>query len=213
MSDNGALSERDAIFYAAAIAKGLEHLHSSGLVYRNLCPHGIALGADGYPLLVDLSHAARVNESLREKIRDWSGPGIAYMPPEQVNGHGHARPSDYWGLGLLIYEMVTESIPWLTGHEREDQSELHVCAKIAAHRRGGLEMPESFSRELCSLVEALLEPRPQKRLGSVPEALYSHAWFNGQARRVSWWLSGGAGFGLARYMSSKQTHTNARPFH
>ena len=66
------------------------------------------LGVDGYAVLMDLSNAKEVDSN---KLFDLCGLS-PYLAPEQVSGVGHTHAVDYWALGILIYEMLTEKTPF-----------------------------------------------------------------------------------------------------
>jgi len=79
-----------------------------------------------------------------------------YMAPEVLSQAGHGFCVDYWGLGMLTYEMMTGLPPWYT----TDRTKLFRRLKSAP-----LEIPSYFSVQSASYVSALLERNPQKRLG------------------------------------------------
>ena len=105
-----------ARFYAGSIVLALEHLHSEGLIYRNLVPENISIDMYGYVQLMDLHFAFKLDDP---PAQDYSGRAD-YLSPEQVSGQGHSLPVDFWALGVLVYEMLTGSGPWITGDDNAD---------------------------------------------------------------------------------------------
>jgi len=94
-----------------------------------------------------------------------------YMAPEVLLNWGHGFCVDYWGLGMLTYEMMTGLPPWYT----TDRSLLYERL-----RRAPLEIPTSFSREVAHLCASLLQRDPRRRLGvRGTRAIMAHDFFRG----------------------------------
>jgi len=171
MADFGAFDEATALFYAATTFLGFEFLHSKGVAYRNVSSETIMLNTLGYPMLMDCRFAQEIDEA--EKFSDLCG-SYAYLAPEQVSGAGHTHAVDYWALGVLIYEMITEKTPWATGNSALDTEEAYY-SKIASHYNGGLHYPDAFSLELVGILDKLLEPTVKQRIAT-PKEFRSNAW-------------------------------------
>lgn len=92
-----------------------------------------------------------------------------YMAPEVLNKVGHGSAVDWWGLGMLLYEMLTGLPPWYT----KDRQKLFQRLRYAP-----LRIPPTMSLECASLVSSLLCRDAAERLGSqgVTE-VRSHAFF------------------------------------
>merc|ERR1719345_455931 len=177
--ERAVFSEAQARFYAGSLALALEHLHSEGVVYRNLMPENISIDMYGYVQLMDLHFAIKLDEP---PARDYSGRAD-YLSPEQVSGQGHSLPVDFWALGVLIYEMLTGSGPWITGDPNAD-SEVAIYNRISSHAAGGMPLPKDFSLsdDLAQLLNDLLAPNPVKRLGcrgAGAEEIKTYKWFSG----------------------------------
>ena len=176
--ERGHFSEATTRFYAANIVLALEHLHAEGIVYRNLMPENVSVDIDGYVQLIDLHFAIKLDDP---PARDFSGLAH-YLSPEQVSGQGHSLPVDFWSLGVLMYEMLTGSAPWITGDPEQD-SEVAIYNRISSHKKGALPKPPkdvAFSEDLTMLLEELLMPDPMKRLGARgagEEELRANLWF------------------------------------
>jgi CRP-like cAMP-binding protein len=184
--DEGHFTEPVAMFYTACLVEALEHLHNEaqstgGVIYRNLCPSGISINESGYPQLLDMRFATIAEPPPRDYC------GFAhYLSPEQVSGLGHALPSDFWQLGVLVYEMVTAGNPWLTGDPAKD-SEVAVFNRITSHKAGEIRFPDGIelSSGLIKLINGLMEPNVAKRLGSKNEQMAAGYAFQ-QIREHEW---------------------------
>lgn len=174
-STAGPLNENVARFYVACVALGLEHLHSECICYRNLSPEMLLIDSHGYIQLMDMRFAVKIDGA---EPRDICGID-SYLSPEQVSGQGHSMPVDYWALGVLLWEMLTGTSPWSTGDAAKD-TETAIYGRIASHKQGALNFPKSFSIEVKELLDELLDPKPEMRIGcrgGGSEELREHAWF------------------------------------
>jgi len=191
MDDRGRLDEQQCCFYAGSVCLALQHLHANGFIYRDLKPENILLDHLGYLKLADLGLA-------KKAARAWTLVGTPeYVAPEVLRGEGASQAVDWWQLGVLIFEMLTASLPF----ESDDDASLFV-----AIRKGVYEWPSPPdtkvpppSETVKALVGALLrqalpgdadfEASPddagEPRLGSCGRdalELMEHAWF----RAVDW---------------------------
>lgn len=173
LQENGPFSETTGQFYVANVANGLFHLHSMDIVYRNVYPDSLLLSADGYVQLMDMSYAVRIETG--NPPSDYCG-AAHYLAPEQVAGQGHGKPVDYWALGILMYEMLLDRNPWLTGDDVKD-TELGVYGRISDFH-GPLE-GTGLTPSAEAFVNDLLTPDPEQRLGVCgvgPEEIRAHSW-------------------------------------
>jgi p90 ribosomal S6 kinase len=93
------------------------------------------------------------------------------MAPEVVNRKGHGTTADWWSFGVLMYEMLTGSLPF-QGENRKATMTMILKAKLG--------MPQFLSPEAQSLLRVLFKRNPQNRLGSGPngiENIKAHAFF------------------------------------
>ena len=109
----GPLKPAVAVDLTAQIAAGLDLAHGQGILHGHLDPSGVLVTSSGEAKLLDL--AASPGE------RTWFGaaaaPAAAWLAPEQRRGMGASVRSDVWGLGAMLYEMVTGVRP---GSGREE---------------------------------------------------------------------------------------------
>jgi len=107
------LPENDALKIASLLCEALQYLHDHGVVHRDLKPHNVMIGCDGTIRLLDFG-VANARTLRRVTFANFT-PAMGtpdYMAPEQVKGkRGDAR-TDIYGLGVMLYEMLTGSLPF-----------------------------------------------------------------------------------------------------
>ncbi|XP_076141151.1 ribosomal protein S6 kinase alpha-2 isoform X2 [Alosa pseudoharengus] len=147
-------TEEDVKFYLAELALALDHLHSLGIIYRDLKPENILLDEEGHIKITDFGLS---KEAIENDKRAYSFCGtIEYMAPEVVNRRGHTQSADWWSFGVLMFEMLTGSLPF-QGKDRKETMALILKAKLG--------MPQFLSPEVQSLIRALFKRNPTNRLG------------------------------------------------
>ncbi|EQC30074.1 AGC protein kinase [Saprolegnia diclina VS20] len=151
----GKFTEAMARFYSAELVVALEHLHSLGVVYRDLKPENILLDELGHVKLADFGLAKTDVTDAASGANSLVGTP-EYLAPEVLARKGHGTAVDWWGLGMVLFEMLTGMPPWYT-RNRQD-----LYARI---RDAPLEIPHYVSHEAASLIRALLHRDPDKRLG------------------------------------------------
>uniref|UniRef100_A0A8D2BGC1 non-specific serine/threonine protein kinase n=1 Tax=Sus scrofa TaxID=9823 RepID=A0A8D2BGC1_PIG len=148
-------TEEDVKFYLAELALALDHLHGLGIIYRDLKPENILLDEEGHIKVTDFGLS---KEAIDHDKRAYSFCGtIEYMAPEVVNRRGHTQSADWWSFGVLMFEMLTGSLPF-QGKDRKETMALVLKAKLG--------MPQFLSAEAQSLLRALFKRNPCNRLGA-----------------------------------------------
>ena len=107
----GPFNQIDACFYYCNIVCAIGFIHSHGLVSRDIKPANFLVGHDGYLVMTDLGIAERVGEG-----GSWLDMGTAhYMAPELIQqGFPVGRAVDWWASGIMLYEMLTQTMVCLT---------------------------------------------------------------------------------------------------
>ena len=85
----------------------LAHLHSRGVVYRDLKPENVMMDMDGHVKLVDFGLAKRI---LARSYTFCGSP--RYCAPEMVTGKGHNKAVDWWALGVVLFETLFAMSPF-----------------------------------------------------------------------------------------------------
>jgi serine/threonine-protein kinase len=113
MAESGKMPQERAIDLVLKICQALEHIHSHGVIHRDLKPENIMIDENDNIKIIDFGISA--NSGARRitfaKLSDTMGTPD-YISPEQVKGgRGDAR-SDVYALGVMLYEMLTGTVPF-----------------------------------------------------------------------------------------------------
>jgi tetratricopeptide (TPR) repeat protein len=114
LQERGSLSEGEALRIATAILRALAHAHGKGILHRDIKPENVLIESNGTVKLGDFGLGKRTaaeislltSRSIPPKGAGTSVAGtLAYMAPEQQDGHEDER-SDIYSVGVLLYEML-----------------------------------------------------------------------------------------------------------
>ncbi len=153
----GPLAITAAIDFAIQIAKGLEAAHALGVIHRDVKSSNILVSADGHVSILDFGLALRAGATRITEVGKAAGTP-AYMSPEQVCGRAIDRRTDLWSLGVLLFEMVTASLPFRRDHQA---AVTHAIAFDEAPAVTSLR-PDA-PPELRSIIETAMAKRPEDR--------------------------------------------------
>lgn len=108
LETSGPLPPESARDLVVALAEGVAHAHSRGVLHRDLKPENVILSG-GRPLLLDFGMASLVDSERLTTTGQMLGTP-SYMAPEQVQGSWDER-SDVYGLGGLLFACLTAQAP------------------------------------------------------------------------------------------------------
>jgi serine/threonine protein phosphatase PrpC/CRP-like cAMP-binding protein len=163
----------------ACIVMALESLHTLGIVYRAVQPEALYLDTFGRVVFVDYRFA-RLGLYPGGSTKAFTICGASdYLSPEQIAQTGHSYPVDLWGMGVLLYELTVGSHPF------SSNTEVATYAKISTFgtkANPALKFPDHFPTDTKALINQLLVPTPEARIGSGQNGfaqLKKHPFFHG----------------------------------
>uniref|UniRef100_A0A8C2L7M3 protein kinase C n=1 Tax=Cyprinus carpio TaxID=7962 RepID=A0A8C2L7M3_CYPCA len=146
---NNVFSERQTRFYSACVLLGLEFLHQNRIVYRDLKLDNLLMDSDGFVRIADFGLC---KEGMGHGDRTSTFCGTPeFLAPEVLTDSTYTRAVDWWGLGVLIYEMLVGESPF-PGDDEEEVFDSIVNDEVR------------YPRFLSP--ESLLQKNPEKRLGA-----------------------------------------------
>ena len=111
MIKNGRFSLRDAALVIERLAAALDHAHSKGVIHRDIKPDNVLFDTSNNPYLSDFG-VAKFTESLVSSTGHEVIGTPAYISPEQALGEDVDHRADIYGLGAMLYEMLTGERPF-----------------------------------------------------------------------------------------------------
>ncbi|XP_056128361.1 serine/threonine-protein kinase N1b isoform X3 [Rhinichthys klamathensis goyatoka] len=148
-------SETRSVFYSACVVLGLQFLHDNKIVYRDLKLDNLLLDTEGYVKIADFGLC---KEGMGHGDRTSTFCGTPeFLAPEVLTDTSYTRAVDWWGLGVLIYEMLVGESPF-PGDDEEEVFDSIVNDEVR--------YPRFLSTEAIGIMRRLLRRNPERRLGS-----------------------------------------------
>lgn len=152
---NDIFTEPRAIFYAACVVLGLQYLHDNKIIYRDLKLDNLLLDADGFVKIADFG-LCKENIGFGDTTGTFCGTP-EFLAPEVLTSAMYTRAVDWWGLGVLIFEMLVGESPF------SGESEEEIFDSIVNH---DVLYPRFLSIEAVAIMRRLLFKSPTRRLGA-----------------------------------------------
>ena len=160
------LSEDKARTYFRQVCEGVQYLHENDIIHRDIKPENILLDSTGCLKICDFGWCAKGTET-----RTTFCGTLDYMAPEMVMGAGHTFAVDIWALGVLLFELVHGTAPFIA---RKDADK---CQQILGLTYS---IDPSFSPDLRDLISSLIKAAPEERLPL--SQVLSHPWLLGRTK-------------------------------
>ena len=154
LQKNGKFTEETARLYLSEVILAIDYLHRElNLIYRDLKPENILLDAEGHIKLTDFGLSKQTDQT-------YTFAGTQeYLAPEVILEKGQTKAIDWWGCGVLLYEMLSGAPPF---GNKEKNFEV-IKRQILENRP---RFPVYFSYDAISLIKKFMVIDPSKRLGS-----------------------------------------------
>uniref|UniRef100_A0A8B9CTB7 protein kinase C n=1 Tax=Anser brachyrhynchus TaxID=132585 RepID=A0A8B9CTB7_9AVES len=147
--------EHMARFYTACVVLGLQFLHEKKIVYRDLKLDNLLLDAEGFVKIADFG-LCKEGIGFGDRTNTFCGTP-EFLAPEVLTDISYTRAVDWWGLGVLIYEMLVGESPF-PGDDEEEVFDSIVNDEVR--------YPRFLSAEALSIIRKLLRKCPERRLGA-----------------------------------------------
>jgi RAC serine/threonine-protein kinase len=151
-------SEDRTRFYGAEIISALGYLHKNNIVYRDLKLENLLLDKDGHIKIADFG-LCKEEMFYGASTKTFCGTP-EYLAPEVLEDNDYGRAVDWWGTGVVMYEMMCGRLPFYN-RDPEVLFELILMEEIR--------FPRTISENAKSLLKGLLIKNPKQRLGGSEE--------------------------------------------
>ncbi|CAH1785990.1 unnamed protein product [Owenia fusiformis] len=171
---NDVFSEPRSVFYAGCVVLGLQYLHTNSIVYRDLKLDNLLLDSEGYLKIADFG-LCKEGMGFGDRTSTFCGTP-EFLAPEVLTETSYTRAVDWWGLGVLIFEMLVGESPF-PGDDEEEVFDSIVNEEVR--------YPRFLSTEAIAIMRRLLRRNPERRLGASErdaEDVKKQAFF----RNVNW---------------------------
>ena len=158
MLDEGPLDLLTATLIAKDIAGGLTHAHANNIVHCDIKPHNILMTEDGHAKITDFGIARAVTESTLTYGGSVVG-SVHYFSPEQARGGAITPKSDVYSLGIVLYEMLTNHLPF-TGDNPVAIAMKHIEEEPISPSRYRPQIPPMLEAIICRAMSKSPEIRP-----------------------------------------------------
>lgn len=165
LSKNRRFKEDYVKIYIAEIYCALKYLHEKNIIYRDLKPENIILDKNGHIKLIDFG-LAKGNITENHLTSSICGTN-EYIPPEVISGSKYSYNFDWWGLGVIMYELLYGYPPFV------DQNKSVLFKKIKETEPNYDAVKISF--EAKDLMKQLLKKDLSSRIK--PDNIPKHEWF------------------------------------
>src|SRR5688572_2647085 len=169
LSERGAIPVPEAVDYALQVCSALGDAHRLHIIHRDIKPENIFLArfraCDPTIKLLDFGVARFLDDSGQLTVPGRGVGSPRYLSPEQLQNPGSAdERSDLWGVGLLLYELISGTSPFA------GMNTAQICLSICQGPIPRLELScPAAPAELCAVVHRCLQLDPGQRFQSADE--------------------------------------------
>lgn len=146
---------------------GLRALHTAGRLHRDIKPSNVIVTPSGRVVYLDFGLALPIRQRLRDSNPKPMAGTLAYMSPEQIEGQTLTPASDWYSLGVAVYEALTGKLPFPRSGLAAVLERLEEAPPAPSTVVG------TVPSDLEALVMGLMQPRPGDRVIPVTDSAAS----------------------------------------
>jgi serine/threonine-protein kinase len=158
LEERGRLSVEEAVPLAIQMCAGVGYAHRAGLVHCDIKPHNVLVSPDKRVKVTDFGIARALASISPDEKADivWGSP--QYFSPEQARGLAPSPASDVYGIGVILYQVLTGRLPF-SAESGVELARLHRDSSPTPVSKLVPEIPETINR----IVMKVLSKEPSSR--------------------------------------------------
>ena len=94
------------------LAVGLLELHSKSMLHRDIKPANVMITTAGRTILLDFGLVAAMDGNVYKTVEQGLAGTAGYMAPEQAQGKALTPASDWYAVGVMLYQALTDRLPF-----------------------------------------------------------------------------------------------------
>ena len=157
------LTVTEVVDIMSQVTDGIMHAHEAYIIHRDIKPQNIMILDSGLIKITDFGIAMALNATQLTQTNSVMG-SVHYIPPEQANGKGSSVKSDIYSMGILMYELLTGTVPF-KGDNAVEIALKHMKEKIPSVRKQNPTIPQSVE----NIILKATAKNPRNRYDSAKE--------------------------------------------
>ena len=191
LHDHGPLSAEQTIHITLQILSALQHAHSRGIIHRDIKPQNIIIAPDGSIKLTDFG-IAKVPNSDTITMTNKAMGSVHYISPEQASGSPVDHRSDLYSLGIIMYEMISNRLPF-DAETTIAVAYMQISSTATLPSVYVSDIPKGLEQVLMKAINKKPKDRFEnatqmldclKRLASTPDAVFDFVTVNEEAHDI-----------------------------
>ena len=163
--NTGSLEIEDILDIAIQVALGLEEAHKKNIIHRDIKSANIMITEKGQAKIMDFGLAKIKGATILTREGTTLGT-VAYMSPEQARGAEVDQRTDIWSLGVVLYEMLSEELPF-----KGDREASILYSVVHEEPKPIKEIKRDIPPELQQIVNKALKKKTESRYASAAEMI------------------------------------------
>ena len=159
----GALTVAEVLDIMTQLTDGLAAAHEAYIIHRDIKPQNIMILDNGMVKITDFGIAMTLNATQLTQTNSVMG-SVHYLPPEQASGQTATTKSDIYSSGILMYELLTGSVPF-KGDNAVEIALKQMKERIPSIRKQNPLIPQSVE----NIVLKATAKNPKNRYDSIKD--------------------------------------------
>ena len=159
ITKSGPMSYEQAVPLFCYALEGIGYAHRMGIIHRDIKPANMMLTDDGILKVMDFGIARVLGTARMTRAGNLIGT-IEYMSPEQVRGQETDERSDIYSLGVLLFELLTGRLPFVSENEYE-LMKMQIEHEAPSPRSINPRIPEAIEQAILKAMAKKSEDRFQ----------------------------------------------------